>query len=279
MISSTVGVIYYLDVGTFTSANFSTVPQNGQLHMYWSINDTEDGTDTGLSWDTCDEVGAAYLRVVLDGSLKDLPCGGSSKTAMNGLVTVTAGTHTVAAVMLDSSKNAITTQTTASSITVAASQTLDLAANFNWNDFLSPLQENTTGWYYFSTSFDGGRTCSQMAGVVTGEIALLKLNGAQVTPTPYVCDPSNFCYDADGTHLGNCNDSSVTQIMKSTSLKWGSYKLLLQGTLNDSYHTACFSVMDEANNKEIDIVIGAGQVNPVDPLLLKKIYPAASGCP
>ena len=51
-----------------------------EVSLWWTINDTEDGTDTGPSWDTCDEVGAAYLRLTIDGSIQqDLPCGGSTK--------------------------------------------------------------------------------------------------------------------------------------------------------------------------------------------------------
>jgi hypothetical protein len=265
----------YLDAGTFTANDFSP-----QVHVYYSINGTVDGTDEGLSWDLCSEVGAAYLRVTIDGTTtQDLTCGTTAAT-MNGYVSVAVGTHTFSAVLLNSSKTPITTQTNTETLSnLSLSQPGQISANFAWDSFLSPIKENTLGWYWFSTAFEGGLTCAQMTGVVTGEISLIKLNGTAVTPAPQVCDPNNFCFYADGNGLGQCNDSTVTQIMKSSTLKWGSYKLLLQATKNDGINTACFSVMDDANNKEVDIIIGAGQTNPVDQLTLKKIYPAASGCP
>jgi len=273
VIMSTAGTVYFIDVGTFSAADFTGGAAS--VKALWTINDTEDGTENGLSFDTCDEVGAAYVRVTLDGTTsQDLPCG-TSKQTMNGTVSVAAGSHTVTAVMLDASKTAITHPTQQATLpNVTVSQPVEFVANFAWSDFLSPIKENTIGTYRFDTSFEN-QTCSQV-NWVTNELSLILLNGQAVTPAPQVCDAFNFCYAADGNSLGKCSSPGGILTMSSSTLKWGSYKLKLQGTLPDK--TACYSVMDEAGNKEIDILIGAGTVNPVDELDLKKITPAAAGC-
>ena len=64
--------------------------------------------------------------------------------------------------------------------------------------------------------------------------------------------------------------------MQSSSLIWGSYKLKLQATLIDK--SACYSVGDQSNGYETDILIGAGHTNPVVLHDLSKLASAAAGC-
>jgi hypothetical protein len=246
------------------------------LHALWSINGTEDGTDNGLSWDSCTEVGAQYVRITIDSSTTDLPCGGSTKSAMNtasagGDISVGAGSHTISAQLLDSGKNGLTSIASTTG-TFAVGNTLTQAFNFDWDAFVGAIKTSTTGVYQFTTSFEG-KSCSQVSWVKY-EMALLSLGGSAVTPAPQVCDSYANCFSADGNSTNACVDSSNVQ--KMSAITWGSYKLKLMGTLTDK--TACYSVDDGAGNKEVDILIGAGTENPIVPHDMKKIYPAASGC-
>ena len=250
-----------------------------KLHAMWSINGTEDGTDDGLSWDTCDEVQASYVRIGVDGSPSDLPCGGSSKQAMNtasagGDISVAAGTHTITVQLLDAGKNNITSQAS-SSQTFGTGNVLSMPVNFNWDAFVGIIKTQTTGWYLFATTFEG-KSCQQ-ANWLQSEISMLYLNGSPVSNFyPQVCDQYQNCYTADGNSTGKCSDTSRPQTMQSSSLIWGSYKLKLQATLIDK--SACYSVGDQSNGYETDILIGAGHTNPVVLHDLSKLASAAAGC-
>jgi hypothetical protein len=287
-ILSTAGVVYYIDVGAFTAADFqggacgngvcdpatetcSTSPADcGQcttpkVHVFWTINGTEDGSDKGLSWDTCDEVGAAFLRLTIDGTtIQDLPCS-PTKSSMNASLDVTAGSHTFAAVLVDTTKTPVTSQTDTVTLSgISAAQPGELLVNFDWDSFIPAIKGTKLGDFLFTTSFEG-KTCAQVPHIAH-EISLLKLNGTAVTPAPQVCDASSFCYPADGNTPGKCSGPADT--MRIKQVLWGIYTLLLQGTL--STKEMCYTVKNDQGQNQVDILIGAGTVNPVVPLDLKK---------
>jgi len=232
------------------------------IHAYWSINDTTDGTDTGTSWDTCSEVGAASIVINIDGADHTYPC-----TPQNTSISVAAGTHTLTAKLVDGSGTAITQTTGVASLTPTAGTPAVFSADFPWNSFNEPIKSSTTGDFLFKTTYAGGHTCSTASPQVDVQIAML--NGA---PTgAKACDTvTSVCFATNGVAYTTCSDNAF----RVAGLKWGSYTLLAQGaqTVGSGNPEVCWSSAKTAGNPgAIDIIVGAGTTNPTVVMDLEKV--------
>lgn len=231
-------------------------PGGAKLNVYWNINGTLDGSAKADSWDTCGEVGAAYAEVTVDGQKEYLPC---NQNNMTGSLSVAEGSHTVSVALTDSSKVAITTATPAKTVSgCTAAAACELVVDFFWDSFLS-LKNTMKGDFLFTTSFDGGKSCSQVTPQVTTQASLLYLSGSAVNPAPEVCGPNDVCYKMDGASTGECWGPDKTQKIKNHA--WGEYQIAIRGIINGG--NICYDAKDKSGNKKVDIVIGAGTVNPI----------------
>jgi len=263
----------------FTEADFdgTVTPAKAKLTFYWNINGTQDGTDYGPSWDTCDEVGAAQIAVTLDGVESTYDCDASGEMKME--VEVEEGDHTVNAVLLDSAGQALTTEAGVVTVAATAATPGEYSADFYAPSF---FDGEITGDFWFTTSFEGVSYDATNPNVYN-QISLIQLDGAGLNPAPEVCGPDNECYAADGGAFGGVY--TPTDILKIKTVKWGFYTLLLQGTLDQAagneicwesrdctpVDTAAGKYCNTAANGLVDIVIGAGVDNPTLDFDLERI--------
>jgi hypothetical protein len=225
-----------------------------KLNVYWNINGTTDGTPKGPSWDKCAEVGAAYAAVNFDGTDHYVPC---DKDNMAGLVNVSEGSHTISVALTDSSKTKITTETAAKTLSCTLAKSCELVVDFFWDSFLS-LKNTQKGDFIFTTSFDGGKSCSEVTPKVTLQTSLLYLSGSAVNPAPEACGPNDVCYKMDGAATSECWGPKEKQKIKDYA--WGEYQITIRGLIDGG--NICYDAKDKKDNKKIDILIGAGTVNP-----------------
>jgi hypothetical protein len=254
-----------VDIDFNFSSNDFVVTSGPKINFYWNLNGTENGTATGKSWDTCDEVGASKVRVIVDSNTTDFPCEGTVPGKMSGAIAVSDGAHNVTMRLLDSSSTAITNDATGA--VTATTSGGEFVADFFFNSF----KKSTTGSYLFATQYEG-KSCGQTSPTVYSQLTLLKLGGSPVTPTPQVCGPDNVCVATDGAAFGACYDPDETQKIKN--LTWGFYKMKLQGTLSvTSAYEICWEDKNDStqfpspwptkdNSNEVDILVGAGTTNP-----------------
>ncbi len=248
---------------TSCAKDCGSCPSQGKLNVYWNINGTLDGSAKADSWDTCAEVGAVYAAVDVDGTKQYLPC---NQNNMTGSVNVSEGSHTVSVALTDGSKNAITTATAAKTVTgCTAAAACEIVVDFFWDSFLT-LKNTMKGDFLFTTSFDGGKSCSQVTPQVTTQASLLYLSGSAVNPAPEVCGPNSVCYKMDGAATGECWGPNQTQKIKNYA--WGEYQIAIRGIINGG--NICYDAVDKAGSKKVDIVIGAGTVNPTVDFDLKR---------
>jgi hypothetical protein len=242
----------------------------GQLNVYWNINGTVDGSDKGTSWDTCAEVSASTVTVAIDGgTTQTFDCTGTVPGKMSGAMSVATGAHSVS-VTLNGASGAITTTATGN-ITVSGSTPAEFYADFFFGSFLT-IKSSMTGSYLFDTSYEG-KSCTQTTPQVLAQVTLLKLNGTPVTAQ--VCGPDASCFPSDGVSVGKCYSPQQTQTI--AGLKWGFYKLKIQGALDASTGgDICWETKNDGpqlpapwpvidNSSEVDILVGAGTTNPVVP--------------
>jgi hypothetical protein len=228
-------------------------------------------------------VGVATVTVVLDGSTtKTFDCAGTVPGKMSGAVSAAVGTHTVA-VTLNGASGAATTTANAT-VTVGTTSPAEVYADFFFGSFLT-IKNTTTGTYLFDTSYEG-KSCTQTTPQVYSQVTLLKLSGSPVSPIPDVCGPDDICVKCDGAAFGKCY--AVNQTQDIANLKWGFYKLKLQGTLGASAgYDVCWETKNSGtqmpdpwpvldNSNELDILVGAGTQNPIDPLDLIRISTTGS---
>jgi hypothetical protein len=234
----------------FTAADFSG-GGGGKVNIYWNINGTSDGKAKGKSWDTCAEVGASKVEVVVDGvsSTHDCHAGGNMSTA----VSVSAA-PTVKARLLDSSGKEMTTWTPEKTADAHASEadTWEYVGEFFADSFID-LKNTMKGDYWFNVTYEG-QSCTATSPNVVHQVSLLSLkDGTAVNPPPDVCNASGgSCTPVDGASFASCTD----QDQKIVDTIWGEYKMKLSGTLDTSMsYEICWE-------KEFDILIGAGTENP-----------------
>ena len=231
----------------FKAADFS--PAGGHtLNVYWNLNGTVDGTPKGQSWDTCVEVGAVSAEVEVDGKATTHSCdaGGNQSAA----VALAAKPGAVRVRLVDAAGAALTTWTPMTPGPTAVpgkTDTWEYVAEFYWDAFSA----KKSGDYWFSTTYEG-KTCSQLTPPVQHQVTLLTLGGTAITAD--VCLPSGACVKTNGADLGVCYSASQAQKIKSVG--WGEYKLKLSGATGTSPGVnICWE-------KEFDILVGAGSVNP-----------------
>ena len=247
-----------------TSCAKDCTTATASLIVSWKINGTKDGVATGPSWDTCAEVNATSVKITLDGNSKSYPCADNSQSA--AIPDLTAGAHTVAISLLDSTGKALTTEAK-DTLTASASPTQE-AFDFPFNSFMAPMKTGTKGDYLFETLY-GGKKCSATLPQVGSQVTLLKLDGTPLIAN--VCLPGNSsCSKTDGASFGICSEGKLTM----ADLKWGAYKLKIQGTPVGKTDI-CWET-DEKGSSEIDILVGAGKVNPVVQIDLKRISTAGN---
>jgi hypothetical protein len=243
-----IGPLITLD---FIASDFSS-GAGKKVNVFWNINGTVDGTPKGQSWDTCDEVGAAEAIVVVDNKEHKFNCKGSGfpgKVTMSAAVSVDSE-PTVQVKLVDASGAVITTLSPASpGPSSVDADTWEYVAEFYHDAFTS----SKNGVYAFMTTFEGGKTCSQLTPQVDLQIALLKLNNNPVTAD--VCDASSTCVKTNGADTMAC--TSGTQQL--SSLAWGEYVMKVSGAVGPAPGTICW----EQEFKNQDMLIGAGDSNPV----------------
>jgi hypothetical protein len=222
------------------------------LDLFWNINGTVDGTPKSKSWDECAEVGAASVAVSLDGKVSYLVCAANN---MAGSLEVSEGAHSIKVWLVDSLKNAITTETPAVSKSCKKGEKCELVADFYWDSFVA-LKNTQKGDYLFETSWAGG-------GCKSGQVslALLKVDKPpQSDPVVAdVCGPDSVCFKSDGVLTGKCWGAGSTQKIKDQI--WGSYKLRVKGAMVDTGGNP--QVCWDMGEQYADILIGAGNVNPI----------------
>jgi hypothetical protein len=245
-----------IGIGPRITLDFTATDFNGggseKVNVYWNINGTEDGTAKGQSWDTCDEVGAAQAIVLVNNKEHTFHCKGSGypgKVTMSAAVSVT-GKPTVQVKLVDSSGASITTMSPLSpGPSSAGTDTWEYVAEFYHDAFTT----TKNGVYAFTTTFENGKTCSQLSPPVDLQVALLKLNNNPVTAD--VCDASSTCVKTNGADTLAC--SAGTQQL--SSLEWGEYVMKISGAVGPAPGTICW----EQEFKKQDMLIGAGDSNPV----------------
>lgn len=250
----------------FTASDFSA--GGDKLNVYWNINGTVDGKAKGVSWDTCDEVGATSAEVEVDGqpSTHDCHAGGNMSAALTGFT----GAPQVRIRLLDSANSPLTTWSplaTADGVS-GASDTWEYVAEFYWDSFTT-LKDTMRGDFDFDVSYEG-KDCSQTSPNVAHQVVLLKLDGSAVNPSPDVCGPDSVCTPADGASFAGCYGPGEKQTIADQL--WREYKLKVSGALPD---TASYEVCWE---QEFDIVIGA-KTNPTAELDVTRISSAGACAP
>jgi hypothetical protein len=243
-----------------------------QIVAYWNINGTTDGTDKGPSWDTCEEVGAKWAIVTVDGVATNLDC--SNNGNMMGTINVAAGSHTVSIKLADQNLTDLTTATEGVSVLASVGAPGEYIGHFFWDAFYNPLKTNTVGDFLFRTSYEGGKSCAQTTPQAGNQITLLYLNGTPVAPIPNACGPDNVCAPCDGASLGKCYGPTDTQ--KIANQHWGEYKIKVQATPVSASTTICWEAQDASNSNLVDIVIGAGTTNPIASFDLERISTSGS---
>jgi hypothetical protein len=63
----------------------------------------------------------------------------------------------------------------------------------------------------------------------------------------------------DGAATGECWGPDKTQKIKNHA--WGEYQIAIRGIISGG--NICYDAKDKSGNKKVDIVIGAGTVNPI----------------
>lgn len=255
-----------------TSADFAGTPGDTKLNVYWSINGTQDGTDTGPSWDACSEVGAATARVKVTGrnagfaKTYDQDC--HSGGAMAIIVSVPEDTYDVEVTLLDGSKGELTT-TAKGTVSATQAKAGTLSADFYYYAFLQGLKTSVKGTYAFSTSWGSGKSsCTETSPTVSATIVRLTESGKSTLVGATVTGPDNATFAADGVAAGKCY--AKTGALQVKSLTWGLYDMRVQGATGSGANlNVCWEgkawndyVDPATGNYQTEILVGAGASNP-----------------
>jgi hypothetical protein len=260
---SVIGLGNIVDID-FVDADFQPTADY-TLNVFWNINGTEDGTPKGQSWDSCDEVGAAKAVVSVDGVESEHDCHASGK--MSAALGLAAAPVAVQVWLEDASGNALTTKTLTTpgpTLVTGKSDTWEYVAEFFFDSFSQAIN----GDYLFATTYDGGKSCSELTPPATTQITLLKLNGNAVTAQ--ICGPDNVCVSTNGADFGYCYNGNETQDIADQ--EWGNYQLKVSGGVGTDPN------IDICWEDTFDILIGAGTSNPVDLLDVKVLSGAGGQC-
>lgn len=235
---------------------------DSSLFISWKINGTVDGTATGKSFDTCEEVGATQVAITIDGQTTAFGCADDDQSVqIMGLV---AGEHDVSVVLQDDDGDITTT---ASDTLVAARTPAEEAFEFYFDSFLEPRKSEITGDYLFLTLFEAGLlTCSETNPQVGQQVVLLQLDGTPVPGQTCRLDGSS-CLNLNNNDFGIC----FVETQAIADLPWGSYKLAVQGVPVGSTSVCWETVHETDGTKLVDILVGAGTDNPVDDIVLERI--------
>lgn len=249
----------------FTAADFGG---GDTVEVYWNINGTEDGSPRGKSWDTCAEVGATLADVEVNGQAVTHDChaAGNMTTSVTGF----SGKPQVRVRLLDAAGPITTWSPLADAEAASGANTWQYVAEFYWDSF-SSLKDTMTGDFLFTVSYEGN-SCTQTSPNVAHQVSLLSLKtGTAVTPPPDVCGPDSMCVKADGADFASCYGPDQTQTVVDEL--WGEYKLKVSGTLPaSSSYEICWE-------KEFDILIGAGTINPTVDLDLTRLSSSGACTP
>jgi hypothetical protein len=256
-----------------TAADFA----GEQVNVYWNINGTTDGTAKGTSWDTCTEVGATHAIVTVNGTENKFDCRGSGY-ATSGKVTMSAavavsGKPTVQIHLVDSSGKALTSKTPTGgadgkgpTLVSGSSSTWEYVGEFFYDAFYA----TKNGRYHFTVSYEG-KSCSQTSPPVEHLINMLKLDGTAVTVD--ACGPDNTCAKTNGTDHLKCYASDQT--LKLGSLEWGEYEMMLSGAVGTVPST---TICWEKTFKDSDVLVGAGETNPIVDLDVPRTDTTSAAC-
>lgn len=269
----------------FLHSDFGTTPGGAKINVYWNLNGTQDGTDTGTSWDGCSEVGASKVRVTVDGKAQTFDC--YAKGNMSGSVAVSSGAHNVGVRLLDGSGADLTTEATGS-VTATESKPGTFVADFYFNSFLGGLKTSMKGTYKFVTTWGSGKAaCDGTSPEVDHTVVQLKEAGsgnAIVTP---VTGPDGSTFNSDGTTTGKCYKPAAGPLQVK-ELTWGLYDMRLQGAVNATsgqfqvcWEEKSFSdYVDPGTGKyATEILVGAGTSNPTRELNSQRISQSGACAP
>ncbi len=265
----------------FMANDFRAAPPVGKasLDVYWNINGTVDGTDTGKSWDTCDEVGAVKAQITVDGDTTTHDCAADGNMAVTLTVEEGSGDHKVEVALLDQQGGAITS--TADALVKATNSAPGtFIADFYYYSFVAAVRKQVTGVYRFTTSFEPEkRSCDETSpGVDFTTLALAQPADKGGLPVDSAfAGPDDQWVKTDGKDRAAC--FGVDEVQRLRALPWGLYQATLQaGTGSGSAALVCWEgdafqdfLQDPANTKYADeILVGAGPRNPVRELNLKR---------
>ena len=199
--------------------------------------------------------------ITIDGTPPTVPCNGvgnsvAMSTAISGL---SPGAHQVKVKLLDAANNALTTEAS-DTLTATVGSSSQEAFEFLFNSFFEPKKSSTMGDYFFKTTYEGGKSCGGPNPKVASQYVLLKLDGTPITKP--VCGPGQSgCPMTNGADKGSCWDPNMNQTI--SGLKWGAYKLKITASPSTAMDL-CWSTRDPKTMADtIDIMVGAGSLNPV----------------
>ena len=237
------------------------VGANASIVVSWKINGTVGEDPTGQSWDSCAEVGAVNVEIIVDGSSQLAQCAANNQSiTISGL---TPGEHQIGVTLQDGSANDLSA--TISDTVTARTSPAEQPFNFFFSDFLDPARSNLTGDFSFRTFFES-TTCSQTTPQVGQQVVLLRMDGT-VLSEAQTCGPGgSSCVKTNGSDFGVCWEDVQT----ISNLPWGAYILRVEG-VPVGRTTVCWSTDDGVGGAEIEILVGAGSDNPVVPIDLSRI--------
>ncbi len=247
-------------------------PKDASIIVSWKINGTIDGTATGDSWDKCDEVGAAKVKITIGSDAPVIvPCADDNmSTQIMGFL---AGEYDLKIILLDASDNPITTE--AGDKVIAAKDPQEEPFEFYYDSFNSTIKETTTGDYLFRTFFEAAKLkCGETSPAVGYKLHLLELDGTPVNAQACYPGPSH-CVDTISSDSGICQDFDQS----IADLNWGSYILRISAGPSGGTDLCWMTDNGKDDTGKIDILVGAGQVNPIVEQILDRISTAGDCAP
>ncbi len=239
------GYIFHLMASDFGSG------PGARIGVLWNINGSIAGEDKAPSWDRCAEVGAKTTVIKVDGATHRVDCSASGvmSTTLENLLD--GKTYDLKVKLEDATGKDLTTEATGR--VVASKAGGQFVADFFYDAFYSPLDDETKGVFHFKLTFAGAGCGEHSPAVGTIRLGLFDEHDFQPVKT-HVCDADgNACVAADGISTFDCSDALLTL----SEAVWGTYTLRIAGF--DAGNTSA----EPTWSKRQEILIGAGVENPV----------------
>lgn len=250
--------VYFVDLN-LAASDFGG--GSSKLNLRWVINGTVDGSLSGKSFDTCDEVGVSKVEVTVGTQTETFDCekNGSMSGVFPGL---DPGSYQASLVMTDSNGLPMTN---ALKVTATASANpAEALVDFSYGEFLSPWDNSTIGDFIFEVKFEGG-ACQSTNPHVELRVLMLDRDGTPVTGKE-ACPlgSTENCAALSSAGFAACVDGP--QVIRG--LPWGEYTMVLQGATGAP--DICWELKDKI------ILVGAGTDNPQKDFDLPRISTSES---